>query len=80
MTAYFPSWVIAMSSRSLPIFKDAEALKILRSAARKRRVPLDLLRRLVDIQRGYLGSGRQAGITGDFESAIGDFLDAPAED
>jgi hypothetical protein len=64
-----------MSSRDLPIFRDPEAMRILRSAAKRRGVPLDLLRKLVDIQRGYLGSGRQAGITSDFESAIGDYLD-----
>jgi hypothetical protein len=64
-----------MKSKELPIFREPDAKASLTVACRSKKVTLTLLRELVDIQREYLGSGRQMGITQEFDAVLAEFLE-----
>lgn len=64
-----------MSRRSLPILTNPEAKKILKDLCKTHNVSWDLLVQMIEIQREYLGAGRQIGITQDFSAALADFVE-----
>ena len=63
-----------MKRKELPIFRG-EPRKILDQACAKHGVTVALLRELVDVQREYVGSGRQMGISEDFDARISGYLE-----
>ncbi len=64
-----------MKPKDLPLFRDESARKLLRGACNKHGINLDLLQDLLEIQRGYAGSGRQHGISQDFSARIAEFIE-----
>lgn len=64
-----------MKPKDLPLFRDKQARAVLDDACKRHGVSLALLQRLLEIQRQFAGSGRQTGITSEFDSAIIDFLE-----
>ncbi len=69
-----------MKPKDLPLFRDKAARAALEESCKKHGVSLSLLQQLLNIQREYAGSGRQAGITGEFDSALGDFVERADEE
>lgn len=68
-----------MKPRDLPLFKDKSARHVLDEACKRHNLKLSLLQQLLEIQREYAGSGRQAGITSEFDSCFGDFVESMSE-
>lgn len=64
-----------MKPKDLPLFRDKQARTVLRESCGRHAISLRLLQRLLEIQRQFAGSGRQMGITSEFDSAITDFLE-----
>ncbi len=65
-----------MPPRNLPLLDDPEAKRILRDLCKEHDLSLDLLVKMLTIQRAHLGRGRQMGITQDFSAEIADFLES----
>jgi len=65
-----------MAKRTLPVLVDPQAKKILKSLCSQHKLTIDLFTQMVEIQREYMGVGKQIGIAHDFSAAIAEFLDA----
>lgn len=63
-----------MRRKELPIFRG-EARKLVDQSCAKHRVTIGLLQELMNVQRDYLGSGRQMGISEDFDSQISNYIE-----
>ena len=68
-----------MKPKDLPLFRDKDARKVLDDACKQHTITLKLLQAMLEIQRQYAGSGRQAGITSEFDSCLGDFVEDTSE-
>lgn len=68
-----------MKPKDLALFRDSKARAALEESSKKHRITVHLLEQLLDIQRQYAGSGRQAGITSEFDSVLGDFLETAGD-
>ncbi len=68
-----------MTRRSLPLLSDRKARNILEKLCKEHNISLDLLCKLIEIQRDNLGRGRQLGISQEFSAAISDFIEERAE-
>jgi hypothetical protein len=64
-----------MKPKDLPLFRNKEAKQVLEKACLENGITISLLHDLLEAQRKYAGSGRAVGITADYESCIGDFLE-----
>jgi len=64
-----------MKPRDLPLFRDKSASKMIREACTKHRISVDLLKRLLEVQRNFAGAGRQHGITPEFDACFSEFLE-----
>jgi hypothetical protein len=64
-----------MKPKDLPLFRDKQAREVLEDACKRHGISLSLLQRLLEIQRQFAGSGRQMGITSEFDSAFIDSLE-----
>ena len=64
-----------MKQREIPLFRNRDARKVLEEACRRQNVSMQLLRDLLEVQRSYAGSARQAGITSEFDQQFDAFLD-----
>ena len=65
-----------MKPQDLPLFRDKKSRAVLEEACRKHGVTLTLLQDLLEIERKYSGMGVSIGISDDFDTCIGDFLEA----
>ncbi|QTO40863.1 DNA modification system-associated small protein [Desulfovibrio desulfuricans] len=61
--------------QDLPLLADAQAKNILTELCLQRGISVELVERLIEIQRDNLGKGRQRGISQEFSAAIAAFLD-----
>lgn len=63
-----------MRRKELPIFRG-DAKKLVEQSCARHGVTIALLQDLMNVQRDYLGSGRQMGISEEFESQISSYID-----
>ena len=63
----------------LPLLTDERAREILEGICRDHNLSLDLISKLIDIQRDNLGRGRQTGISSEFSAAISEFAEEQME-
>jgi hypothetical protein len=63
----------------LPLLSDGRARDILERICEEHNVSLDLISKLIDIQRDNLGRGRQTGISSEFSGAISEFIEEMTE-
>lgn len=68
-----------MKPRELPIFRNRDARKVIEEACRRQSVSPQLVRELLELQRSYAGTARQAGITAEFDARFDGALDEPEE-
>ena len=64
-----------MKPNDLPLFRDEAARQLIKQACHKHGIKLGLLQDLLGIQRAYIGSGRQRGITQDFSARLAEFIE-----
>ncbi len=64
-----------MKPRDLPLFRDDAVKKLVSQTCAKHGIKQSLLQNLLEIQRGYAGSGRQKGITEEFSTLFAEFLE-----
>lgn len=64
-----------MADRVLPLFADEDSKAIIKNLCARHGLSMDLFIQMLNIQKEYLGQGRQIGISQDFSAAIADFLD-----
>ncbi|MBL8680163.1 MAG: hypothetical protein JNK05_13390 [Myxococcales bacterium] len=69
-----------MKRKELPLFHNVSAKQVLAAACKANGVTLELLRELVEVQRGFAGSARQNGITNALETCLTNFIDHERED
>ena len=61
--------------QDLPLLTDAQARAILTDLCVQHGITVDLVEKLIEIQRDNLGKGRQRGISQEFSAAIAAFLE-----
>ncbi len=64
-----------MKPRDIPLFRNRDARRVIGDACRRENVSVELLLALLDVQRSYAGSARQAGITAEFDARFDSVLD-----
>jgi hypothetical protein len=69
-----------MKRKELPLFHNAPAKKVLADACEANGITLELLRELIEVQRGFAGSARQTGITSALDACLDGFVERERED
>lgn len=69
-----------MKRKELPLFHNAPAKKVLAEACKANGITLELLRELIEVQRGFAGSARQTGITSALDTCLTAFVEHEQED
>lgn len=64
-----------MKKREIPLFRNREARRVIEEACQRQNVSLQLLLDLLEVQRSYAGSARQAGITAEFDGRFDAVID-----
>ena len=59
----------------LRLFTDEDSKAIIRRLCAQHGLSMDLFAQMINIQREYIGQGRQIGISQDFSAAIAEFLE-----
>lgn len=65
--------------RDLPLLSDSNARKIIEELCAEHLITIDLIERLLEIQRDNLGRGRQIGISQEFSAAVSEFIEEREE-
>ena len=63
----------------LPLLNDPKARSILEELCNEHGITVELLEKLLSLQRNHLGKARQRGIAGDFSAILQDFLEERME-